>query len=73
MQPPYRQSFQPQPPPNTHQFTVQNPTIKPIDNNMVATKKIADFSYALTDNIGLGLTSHVYKGKNDLTGFYCDI
>lgn len=59
------------PPHNQHQFTVQNPSAKLIEinnANMTAVKKIGDFSYALSDKIGLGLTSNVFKGKNDLTG-----
>jgi RIO-like serine/threonine protein kinase len=35
---------------------------------MSAIKKIQNFSYALSDEIGLGLTSKVFKGKNDITG-----
>lgn len=35
---------------------------------MSAVKKIQNFSYALNDEIGLGLTSKVFKGKNDITG-----
>ena len=34
---------------------------------MIALKRIENYSYALTDEIGLGLTSHVYKGRCELT------
>lgn len=34
-------------------------------------KKIDKFSYALSDEIGIGLTARVYKGKNDITGTSC--
>jgi hypothetical protein len=34
---------------------------------MIALKKILNYSYALTDEIGLGYSSKVYKGKNDTT------
>ena len=37
---------------------------------MIALKKIEHFSYALSDEIGLGYSSHVYKGKNDKTSKY---
>ena len=33
---------------------------------MIALKKIENYSYALTDEIGLGFSSRVYRGKNDL-------
>ena len=36
--------------------------------NTTPIKKIANFSYALSDKIGLGLTSNVFRGKDDLTG-----
>ena len=46
-------------------------TIKPQDNKknpqmdgMIALKKIEHYTYALTDEIGLGFSSHVYRGKN---------
>lgn len=34
---------------------------------MVAMKRIENYSYAISDEIGLGFTSHVYKGKDELT------
>ena len=37
--------------------------------DMAAIKKIANFSYALSDKVGLGLTSNVFKGKDDRTGY----
>jgi hypothetical protein len=33
-------------------------------------KKLEHFSYALTDIIGKGYSSQVFKGKNDLTSKY---
>lgn len=36
-------------------------------DGMIALKKIEHYSYGLTDDIGLGYSSHVFKGKNDLT------
>jgi hypothetical protein len=35
---------------------------------MTAVKKIKNYSYAVNHEIGLGLTSRVYRGTNDLTG-----
>jgi hypothetical protein len=37
---------------------------------MIALKKIENYSYALTDEIGLGFSSHVYRGKNDHNSIY---
>lgn len=37
---------------------------------MIALKKIENYSYALTDEIGLGFSSHVYCGKNDHNSKY---
>ena len=54
-----------------HHITVQNPSLKMIEEqqqNMAAIKKISNFSYALSDKVGLGLTSNVYRGKDDRTG-----
>jgi hypothetical protein len=31
-------------------------------------KKLEDYSYLLTNNIGKGYSSQVFKGRNDLTG-----
>ena len=42
-------------------------SIPPTIDGMVALKKIENYSYALTDEIGLGYSSHVYKGKNDIS------
>lgn len=39
---------------------------------MIALKRIENYSYALTDEIGLGLTSHVYKGRCELTSKFLD-
>lgn len=33
-----------------------------------ARKKLEDYSYLLTNNIGKGYSSQVFKGRNDLTG-----
>jgi hypothetical protein len=33
----------------------------------MALKRIENYSYALSDEIGLGFTSHVYRGRNELT------
>lgn len=33
-------------------------------------KKLEDYSYCLGHNIGKGYSSHVYKGRNDVTGIY---
>ena len=38
-----------------------------LNPNLYALKRIGHFSYIVTDEIGLGLTSKVYKGKNDKT------
>ena len=51
-------------------------TIKPSDtkskvpqiDGMIALKKIEHYTYALTDEIGLGFSSHVYRGKNEHNG-----
>lgn len=48
---------------NANQTRKNHPQI----DGMIALKKIENYSYALTDEIGLGYSSHVYKGKNDLT------
>jgi hypothetical protein len=48
---------------NANQTKKNHPQI----DGMIALKKIENYSYALTDEIGLGYSSHVYKGKNDLT------
>lgn len=37
------------------------------DRDFMTVKRIENFSYGINDEIGLGLTSRVYKGKNDLT------
>ena len=47
---------------------LHNTPLQSQDRNTVAIKRIDNFSYAPTDQIGLGMTSRVYKGKNDLTG-----
>jgi hypothetical protein len=39
-------------------------------DGMIALKKIENYSYALTDEIGLGFSSRVYRGKNDLNSTY---
>ena len=31
-------------------------------------KKIEDYSYVLTHNIGKGYSSQVFRGRNDITG-----
>lgn len=57
--------------PNHFSITLNNPsTTKASPPNMIALKKIENYSYALTDEIGLGFTSHVYKGKNELNSNY---
>lgn len=50
---------------NHFTFQIKNPgsTKNKVNNNMVAMKRIENYSYALIDEIGLGFTSHVYKGK----------
>jgi hypothetical protein len=52
-------------------------TIKPAENKkipqidgMIALKKIEHYTYALTDEIGLGFSSHVYRGRNEHTSTY---
>ena len=54
---------------NKISFTVNNIPAKRNHalDGMIALKKIQHFSYALSDEIGLGYSSHVYKGKNDKT------
>lgn len=54
---------------NKISFTVNNIPAKRNNamDGMIALKKIEHFSYALSDEIGLGYSSHVYKGKNDKT------
>lgn len=52
-------------------------TIKPAENKnpqmdgMIALKKIEHYTYALSDEIGLGFSSHVYRGKNELNSTLC--
>lgn len=41
-----------------------------IANDTVAIKHIRDYSYSMSDKLGLGMTAHVYKGKNDTTSKY---
>ncbi len=36
--------------------------------NVTTRKKLEDYSYCLTHNIGKGYSSTVYKGRNDVTG-----
>lgn len=38
-----------------------------------APMKIGNYSYYTSDEIGLGYISHVYLGKNDITGIKIDI
>jgi SNF-related kinase len=38
------------------------------NNSQFTRKKIEDFSYGLSDVIGKGYSSQVYKGKHDDTG-----
>jgi hypothetical protein len=52
----------------TEKILPHTPTHKTHDPTKTAIKKIHNFSYGLSDEIGLGLTSKVFKGKNDLTG-----
>ena len=47
---------------------VPNSVVESKDQNMVAIKKIDHFSFSPSDEIGLGMTSRVFKGKNDYTG-----
>lgn len=55
-------------PANKITFQISPPTTKnKAPPNMIALKRIDNYSYALSDEIGLGLTSHVYKGRCDLT------
>jgi hypothetical protein len=44
----------------------QHKKMPPQVDGMIALKKIENYSYALTDEIGLGFSSRVYRGKNDL-------
>lgn len=51
-------------------FTFQVPnagTTKNKSLNKLGMKKIDNYSYSLNDEIGLGFTSHVYRGKCDIT------
>lgn len=54
-------------------------TIKPAENKapqmdgMIALKKIEHYTYALSDEIGLGFSSHVYRGKNELNSTHIAI
>lgn len=55
-------------PVNKFTFHIGPPTTKNrTPPNMIALKRIDNYSYALSDEIGLGLTSHVYKGLCELT------
>lgn len=56
-------------PQNGFTFQIKNPgsTKNKTQTNMLAMKKIDNYSYALNNEIGLGFTSHVYKGKCELT------
>ena len=38
------------------------------DTNTSTRKKIEDYSYLMSNGIGKGYSSQVYKGKNDETG-----
>lgn len=60
---------------NHFTFQIKNPgsTKNKSNSNMMAMKKIENYSYALSDEIGLGFTSHVYKGKCELTSTRCFI
>lgn len=52
-------------------------TIKPAEpkkmaaDGMIALKKIEHYAYALSDEIGLGFSSHVYRGKNEHNSNAC--
>ena len=66
-----QRSSYPQKVSSQHHITVQNPSLKFIEQqqqDMTAIKRISHFSYALSDKVGLGLTASVYKGKDDRTG-----
>lgn len=54
---------------NHFTFQIKNPgsTKNKTSNNTIAMKKIENYSYAMSDEIGLGFTSHVYKGRCDIT------
>ena len=59
-------------PANKFTFQINPPTSKNrTPPNMIALKKIENYSYALSDEIGLGLTSHVYKGRCEVTSKDC--
>lgn len=36
--------------------------------NLTTRKKLEDYSYCLGHNIGKGYSSHVYRGRNDVSG-----
>ena len=46
---------------------------KMVADGMIALKKIENYAYALSDEIGLGFSSHVYRGKNELNSKPCSI
>lgn len=65
--------------PHTHHKIDNHPsyrTIKPADNNIFPPlpgemrKKIENYSFLLSDRIGKGYSSTVYKGLDDLTGTF---
>jgi beta-lactamase superfamily II metal-dependent hydrolase len=42
--------------------------MKKNEDSGVVRKKLEDYSYLLTENIGKGYSSQVFRGRNDLTG-----
>lgn len=43
------------------------------DESGAVRKKLEDYSYLLSDNIGKGYSSQVFKGRHDSTSTYCFI
>lgn len=40
------------------------------NNSQFTRKKIEEYSYGLSDVIGKGYSSHVYKGRHDQSGIF---
>ena len=40
------------------------------NENLATRKKLEDYSYSLSHNIGKGYSSQVYRGRNDITSTF---
>lgn len=48
-------------------------SLKKGDEANAMRKKIEDYSYVLSHNIGKGYSSQVFRGRNDLSGIFISI